>query len=64
MSIFKYKINIENFSIDSMDISDIEEVEAKLPKSGIFDLNIAERGLVLTLEAQNICQDKIDQLVK
>ena len=62
MSIFKYKINIENFSIDSMDISDIEEVEAKLPKSGIFDLNIAERGLVLTLEAQNIFKDKIAKI--
>ena len=62
MSVFKYKVDIENFSIDSMDISDIEKIEAELPKSGIFDLNIAERGLILTLEAQNVCQDKIAKI--
>lgn len=59
MSSFLNKIDITDFSVEKMDISKIQAIEDKLPRSGVFDLNIAEVGLVLTLEAQNLCQDKI-----
>jgi len=31
-------------------------------KNGVIDLNICEVGLVLTLEAQNFCQERIAQI--
>jgi hypothetical protein len=52
-------LSIDNFSIEKIDISDIEEVMSKLPKNGIIDLNIAEQCMILTLEGQNLCQEKI-----
>jgi hypothetical protein len=55
-------INIDNFKIQDLRIDDIMKVEEKLPKSGVFDLNIAEGGLILTLEGQNLCQDKIAKI--
>ena len=62
MESFKAKISIDGFKVENLDISDIENIEGQLPRSGVFDLNIAERGLVLTLEGQNLCQDKIIRL--
>ena len=59
---FGDKININGFSVENMDMSDIERIESDLPKNGIFDLNIAEKGLIITLEGQNACQDKIIKL--
>jgi hypothetical protein len=66
MSLFKDIVNINNFSIENIDISDIEELIGKLPRNGIIDINISERGLIYTLEGQNICQEhivKIDRLI-
>ena len=54
--------NIDNFEIKNLRIDDISKVEEKLPKTGVFDLNIAEGGLILTLEGQNLCQDKIAKI--
>ena len=53
------KLNISGFSIESLDIKDIEKISGFLPKNGVIDLNIAEVGLVLTLEGQNQCQEKL-----
>lgn len=52
----------DNFSITNIDIEPIKKIISMLPKSGIVDLNIAERGLLLTLEAQNLCQERIIEL--
>ena len=62
MSSLYEKMSIKNFSIDSIDISGIEEVVDSLPKNGVVDANIAERGLLQTLEGQNLCQEKIVQV--
>jgi hypothetical protein len=52
-------IDFNNFSVNNINVSEIDKVVAWLPTSGAFDLNIAEEGLVLTLGALNFCQDKI-----
>jgi|TARA_R110001583_G_scaffold16234_28_gene66390 hypothetical protein len=62
MTIFKDKVNIDNFSIENIDISSIEKIIDFLPTSGVIDANIAEMGLVYTLEGQNLCQEKISQI--
>ena len=58
------KVSTKNFSIKNIDISPIEDIANSLPKNGIIDVNIAERGLVATLEGQNFCQEKIVILAK
>jgi len=62
MSTFGEKINITGFSIENIDITDLESVANWLPKNGVIDLNIAEQGLVHTLHAQNACQEKITKI--
>lgn len=56
------KLSITNFSLKEIDISDVEQIQNNLPKNGVVDPNIAERGLLLTLEGQNLCQEKIVQI--
>ena len=62
MSTLYDKVSISGFAIENIDISGIEEVISHLPKSGIVDPNIAEKGLLYTLEGQNLCQEKIVQV--
>lgn len=62
MSTLYDKVSISGFAIESVDISGIDEVVAHLPKNGIVDPNIAEKGLLYTLEGQNLCQEKIVQV--
>ena len=62
MAKFKDIISINNLSIEEIDISGIENIIQLLPTDGNVDSNIAERGLVYTLEGQNLCQEKIAQL--
>ncbi len=62
MSTFQNKISLDNFSIENLDLSDIESISDFLPKNGVIDLNIAEQGLIATLEGQNLCQEKISQV--
>lgn len=62
MSNLYEKVSISNFSIENIDISGIEEVIGLLPKNGVVDPNIAEKGLLYTLEGQNLCQEKIVQV--
>lgn len=54
-------ISVEGFSIKKLDIKEIMSLEKMLPsnRSSAIDLNIASRGLVITLEGQNMCQEKI-----
>ena len=62
MSFFIDKVNLDNFSIEGINLSEIDRLEAFLPKNGSIDINIAEKGLIYTLEGQNICQEKIAQV--
>ena len=52
-------LNIENFSVSSIDVSPIQELSDMLPKTGVVDLNVAEKSLIITLEGQNLCQEKV-----
>lgn len=64
MGKLKDKLDITGFTIDSIDISEIEDLVNWLPKNGALDLNIAEDALIKTLHAQDICQEiiiKIDR---
>jgi hypothetical protein len=56
------KVSINGFSIEDIDITPVEELSNLLPKNGVIDINIAEKGLVYTLEGQNFCQEKVAQL--
>ena len=62
MSLFRDRVNINNFSIETIDVSEIDRASDFLPKNGVIDLNIAERALSVTLEGQNLCQEKIAQI--
>ena len=59
MNPFKINLDLNNFNIKELDFSDIFDIEERLPRSGVFDLNIAELGLLETLRGENLCQDKI-----
>ena len=52
-------LNIDNFSISSVDVSSIQSLSDMLPKNGVVDVNIAEKSLIITLEGQNLCQEKV-----
>ena len=62
MGSFKDKVDIANFSIENIDTSEIDKLSNWLPSNSTMDLNIAEQGLIVTLNAQNICQEKIAQV--
>ena len=53
------KLNVGNFTIEGLDLSEIDKISNFLPKNGVIDLNIAEIGLAMTLEGQNQCQEKL-----
>lgn len=57
-------VNIDGFNIKKLDVGEVLELEKALPsnRNSAIDLNIASRGLMLTLEGQNICQEKISLL--
>jgi len=59
MGTFRDRVNLDSFSIQDIDVSEIDDVSNWLPANGVMDLNIAEKGLVLTLHAQNVCQEQI-----
>lgn len=62
MTTFGDRIKLDSFSIENIDISEIEEVSEWLPENGVMDINIAEQGLVFTLHAQNNCQQLIAKI--
>jgi hypothetical protein len=55
-------INISGFSVKDIDTSELEDIIDWLPTTGVFDLNIAEQGLVKALHAENSCQEIIAKL--
>lgn len=59
MNIFRENIDLNTFRVSDLDLSDIRRVEESLPNTGVFDLNIAELGLISTLRGENLCQEKI-----
>lgn len=66
MSKFGDKINVDGFSVENIDISEIEELTDWMPLNGVVDLNIAEQGLVKALHGQSLCQEiliQIDRLI-
>lgn len=62
MGKFINHINISNFSIENIDTTEIEDITMWLPQTGVFDLNIAEQGLVKSLHAENYCQEIIAKI--
>ena len=66
MGTFKEKVRVDNFSVEDIDTTELDQFSDWLPRNGVMDINIAERGLVMTLHAQNSCQDliiKVDRLI-
>ena len=61
---FKSVINITDFSVDDLDLGEILKFGRILPKNGVIDANIAEKYLIVTIEAQDLCQEKIAQVDK
>lgn len=62
MGKFGEKITIDDFSIENIDTSEIDNLSNWLPKNGVVDLNIAEQGLIYTLHGQNFCQEQIAKI--
>ena len=62
MNSFLKFTNMDNFTIAALDISDIENISKWFPKGGVIDINLAERGMVLSLHGQNTCQEHITKI--
>jgi hypothetical protein len=62
MSTIKDKLSIEGFEPSRIDTTYLDEIEDFLPDNGVIDVNICERGLVMTLQGQNYCQEIIATL--
>ena len=62
MGLLSEKLDISGFDVNKIDISEITRVEKWLPIGRVIDLNTAEKGLILTLHAQNVCQEQIAKL--
>lgn len=54
--------DLGDFEIASLDTSEIDRISDWFPKGGVIDLNVAERGMVLSLHGQNVCQEHIAKL--
>lgn len=59
---FKELINTQDFSIENLDLTEIQKISSSLPKTKVIDANIAELYLVSTIEAQDLCQEKMIQV--
>lgn len=55
-------INTNGFSIDALDLTEIRKMSEILPKNKVIDSNIAEKYIISTIEAQDLCQEKIVQV--
>ena len=62
MGKFHDHIDVSNFSVEDIDTSELEDIISWLPKNDVFDLNIAEQGLIKSLHAENYCQEHIAKL--
>jgi hypothetical protein len=59
MAKIKDLLSLEGFSPEEIDTSNLNKIAGMLPVNGVIDINIAEQGLIFTLEGQNACQEKI-----
>ena len=59
---FSSILNIDNFDVKNIDLTEIKKLESMLPKHKIMDKNIANKILDITLEGVNLCNDKIPTL--
>ena len=59
MAKIKDLLSLEGFSPEEIDTSNLDKIAGMLPVNGVIDINIAEQGLIFTLEGQNACQEKI-----
>lgn len=59
---FNEVINTKDFSIENLDLTEIQKITHSLPRGQVIDANIAEQHLVSTIEAQDLCQEKIAQV--
>lgn len=55
-------INTNGFSIDALDLTEIRKMAEILPRNKVIDSNIAEKYIISTIEAQDLCQEKIAQV--
>lgn len=62
MGTFKQHIDISSFSVQDIDTSELDDIINWLPSNGVFDLNIAEQGVIRALQAENVCQEYIAKL--
>lgn len=53
---------ISDFTIEGMDLTEIIKIGRELPKNKNIDGGVAEKYLLLTIEAQDMCQEKIAQV--
>ncbi len=59
---FKEVMDTQGFSIEMLDLTEIMKLSNALPKSRVIDSNIAEKYIIATIEAQDLCQEKIVQV--
>lgn len=59
---FKEMMDTSNFSIENLDLSEIMKLSQSLPRTKVIDSNIAEMFIIATIEAQDLCQEKITQV--
>jgi len=62
MSKFIERADLRGYQIEDVDTTELDRIDSWLPKNGVLDLNIAEQGLIMTLHAQNFCQEEIIRL--
>lgn len=55
-------MSTEEFSIENLDISEIQKISNLLPRTKVIDSNIAEKYIICTIEAQDLCQEKMIQV--
>lgn len=55
-------MSTEEFSIENLDISEIQKISNILPRTKVIDSNIAEKYIICTIEAQDLCQEKMIQV--
>lgn len=54
--------DLTGFTIAALDTSEIDKISDWFPRGGVVDINVAERGMVLALHGQNVCQEHIAKI--
>ena len=56
---FSAVIDTTGFSIEDIDLTEIQKISQSLPRTKVIDANIAENFIIATIEAQDLCQEKM-----